>query len=271
MANPWDDAAHLAKRRLDWAGCGIDRFEVLADAFLATEPYEIVTEVEREGQNAHFTYEFKVLQHPPPELSFAAGDVIHNLRSALDNLVWAVGRTVKARKLPLLEFHLSTDDAFSRYLAKIRKFPDPIKDWITSIQPNRAPNYPDMFYALHLLWGGDKHRTPVLMADASYKPIELGYVGERQPLMKIRVNKFGDQKHDQKIAWAVVPWKDKDDFKPGFTPHVAFDADGPAGTDRIVGRPQEVTEYLRHIQKSILDRVIPRFEPYFAVSKFGEG
>ena len=88
MTNSWDNTIQHAKLRLDWAGCGIDRFKVLADTFLATEPHEVVTHMEREREHAHISYEIKVHHHPSPELSFAVGDVVLNLRATLDNLIW---------------------------------------------------------------------------------------------------------------------------------------------------------------------------------------
>src|SRR5918996_1941036 len=97
MTNPWSDYIHLATLRFDWASAGIDRLEELVNSFLATKPCEVVSRMHREGQNARINYVLRVHEQPPPTVSFATGDVIHNLRATLDNLVWGVGRIFKAR------------------------------------------------------------------------------------------------------------------------------------------------------------------------------
>jgi hypothetical protein len=54
--------------------------------FFEVDPYEIVGEFEAEA--SEYLFRVKVLREPPLRLGVMLGDFIHNLRSALDHLVW---------------------------------------------------------------------------------------------------------------------------------------------------------------------------------------
>ncbi len=260
MVDPRDDYVHLAKLRLDWASAGIDRLEVLVDAFLATKPCEVVTSVKRKGQDAHFCYVLHLHSQPPPTIRFAAGDVIHNLRATLDNLVWGVGKVYKAHDNLGLEFFDCKPEFLERYAPKISKLPQPIRDWIASVQPYHRRHYIKLFRVLNHLWNRDKHRTPTVINTSGVSGT-LGYAGDTTPLKSMTFYRVSGQKDHQKIASAIVPWERRDDFKPEFSLMVAFNENGPAGLD-IAGPPEGVVDYLRHVQRYIPTRVIPKFEPY---------
>jgi len=260
MVNPLDDYVHLAKLRLDWASAGIDRLEILVDSFLATKPCEVVTRMKKEGENARFSYVLRIHEQPPPEVRFAVGDAVHNLRATLDNLVWGVGQIFKADDNLGLEFYDSGSTFRDCYLPKISKLPDPIRDWITSIQPYHRRNYIVLFHRLHNLWNRDKHRTPTVISTAGHTST-LGYSGDTTPLKEMRFFRVSGQKDQQQLASAIVSWERRSEFEPEFSLLVAFDEAGPVGLN-MVGRPESVVDYLRHIQKYILTNVIPKFEPY---------
>ncbi|MCH7653155.1 MAG: hypothetical protein IIB14_05705 [Chloroflexi bacterium] len=234
--------------------------EVLVDSFLATKPCEVITSMKREGENASISYVLRVHHQPPPTIRFAIGDVIHNLRATLDNLVWGVGQVFKANKRLGLEFYESESKFREGYLPNIRKLPDPIRDWITSIQPYQGRNHIVLFHRLHNLWNRDKHRTPTVINTAGVTGT-LGYSGDQMPIKSMTFYRVSGQKDQQKIASAVIPWERRSEFKPEFSPLVTFNEDGPVGLN-IVGNPESVVGYLRHIQEYIVARVVPKFEPY---------
>lgn len=260
MTNLRDDYVHLSKLRLDWAGTGIDRLEALVDSFLTTKPCEVIANMKREGENAHISYVLRIHFQPPPTIRFAVGDVVHNLRATLDNLVWGAGQVYNANDQLGLEFYQSESSFRDLYLPKIRKLPNPIRDWITSIQPYHGRRYVVLFYRLHNFWNRDKHRTPTLINTAGVTGT-LGYSGDQTPLKSMTFYTVSGQKDQQKIASAIIPWERRNDFKPEFSPLVTFDVSGPIGLN-MVGRPESVVAYLRHVQEYILARVIPKFEPY---------
>ena len=260
MANSRDDYVHLTKLRLDWAYAGIDRLEVLVDSFLPTKPCEVFASVKRKGESAHISYVLRVHRQPPPTVRFAVGDVVHNLRATLDNLVWGVGQVFKGHDDLGLEFHDSESSIRDRYLPKIRKLPEPVRYWITSIQPYQGRHHIVLFHLLHNLWNRDKHRSPTVINTAGVTS-SLSYTGDEMPIESMTFYRVSGQKDQQQLASAIIPWERRREFKPEFSPLVAFPEDGPVGLN-IVGRPESVVEYLRHIQEYILTRVVPKFEPY---------
>lgn len=254
MANPRPDYMHLVLRRLDWARAGIDRFEELANAFLATKPYEVLPHMKHKGKFAQISYVIKLHRQLVPELRFAAGDVIHNLRSVVDNLVWGLGQRFKASNLLGLEFLDPTSDQLPLYLVEIHKLPKPIYDWILSVQPGDRADDHHILHRLHNLWNRDKHRTPVLVAGASHtaglRGSELPYLGRFQTFQ------IKGAKDNEKIAEALVVWEQRRNFNPVFSPKVAFDRNGPA-------HGAFVSEFLRQIDEHIVNEVVPKFKPYF--------
>ncbi|MCH8745606.1 MAG: hypothetical protein IIB31_08165 [Chloroflexi bacterium] len=216
--------------------------------------------MKREGENARINYVLRIHEQPPTAIRFAVGDVVHNLRSTLDNLVWGVGQVFKARNNFGLEFHDCESTFRDLYLPQISKLPNPIRDWITSIQPYQRGHYIVLFHRLHNLWNRDKHRSPTVISIAGATST-LGYSGDTTPLREMTFPWGSGQKDQQQIASAIVPWERRREFKPEFSLLVAFDEAGSVGQN-ILGRPESVVEYLRHIQKYILTNVIPKFEPY---------
>jgi hypothetical protein len=110
---------------------------------------------------------YVLAQHAPPEqISVIVGDVVHNLRSALDHVVWALGNPPDPKScFPIFD----TEDGFSRRgVAVLKGTPESTKDAIRRHQPYQlgadARHHP--LWLLHLLSNVDKHRK--LSAVGSY-------------------------------------------------------------------------------------------------------
>ncbi len=217
--------------------------------------------MKRKGEDAHFSYVLRIYSQPPPEIRFAAGDVIHNLRATIDNLIWGIGQVFRAHNNLGLEFYRSETSFRDCYLPKIRKLPEPIRDWIESIQPYDGRHYIKLLNVLHHLWNRDKHRAPTLM-NAAGIITTLGDSGAMIPFREMRFFHPSGLKDQQQIGTAIALWELRGDCIPKFSPLVAFDESGPVGMN-IVGNPESVVDYLRHIQEYIFTQVIPKFEPYF--------
>lgn len=119
------------------------------------------------------------------ELGIRIGEMVHNLRSALDNLIFCTARTIcdppiKPKKLsfPIFEeeqeFYSKTKDIFNQ-------LPEAVKEIIINVQPftqkkNKAEFKNNLYLLsiLHWLNNIDKHQTPkVLLAILD----EIGFEG----------------------------------------------------------------------------------------------
>src|SRR6185312_1300434 len=68
--------------------------ESIAD-YVASVPYELAAEDDGETVNLVLT----LISHPDPTIGAVIGDCLHNLRSALDYLMWELAGTYVNRRL----------------------------------------------------------------------------------------------------------------------------------------------------------------------------
>jgi hypothetical protein len=72
--------------KLDRADEHLESIETEVARFLYGKPYEVVGELNEEDRAWYFI--LRVHREPPVRLATLIGDTAHNLRSALDHLVW---------------------------------------------------------------------------------------------------------------------------------------------------------------------------------------
>jgi hypothetical protein len=134
--------------------------------FLDSKPYTVVREFEDDG--AQHVYYLYLRREPPAYLGTIIGDVLHNLRSALDSIVWEFSKdkdTLTEGQRRSIQFPIAEDPA--KYdEGPIRYVPDPIKAEIKAAQPCNFER-PDLHFLAvinrHNLI--DKHRNvPVVLA-----------------------------------------------------------------------------------------------------------
>ena len=103
-------------------------------AFLQVGPYEVVTE---QDIPAGFLRARVVYRQEPPDLLFMLiGDVLHNLRSALDHLAWSLAGT-KADKKTEFPVFLKKNEFLSRGRDKIHDMPTRTGDYqiVAAVSP----------------------------------------------------------------------------------------------------------------------------------------
>jgi hypothetical protein len=74
----------VPRLRLKWADHHLELLEKAARDFRDSDPYDFPLEKEADGWHV---WRLAVLKPPPPELGLIFGDWLHNIRSALDNLI----------------------------------------------------------------------------------------------------------------------------------------------------------------------------------------
>jgi hypothetical protein len=150
------------------------------DAFLKEEPYVVVAE--EDAQTGDKVFRVSVRSEIPFRLAAIAGDAIHNLRAALDYLIWQLVEANGQVPNQRTEFLFGNDEAdFStRCKGKILKMgvSAPAMDLIEALKPYNGGN--DGLYALHRLDIRDKHRLLITVGGLRdriiYSPKVLGSI-----------------------------------------------------------------------------------------------
>jgi hypothetical protein len=166
----------LARR--DWAAKQLDGLTKAIRDYEASEPYELVDQLD---PSRWFSTVVVKPTPVPMEISFMAGDVVHNLRSTLDHLVWQL---TLANDNPKPVFPLPSGSSWRDVFFPLQE--DASKPWppkglwgvseefrtfIWDIQPYIAAENPRnaTVWKLHELSNADKHRVPLLAVLSLYE------------------------------------------------------------------------------------------------------
>lgn len=133
--------------------------------FLQIRPYEVVTKKDIPAGNlcAQVVYRHS----PPARLLILIGDVLYNLRSALDHLAWSLTGAQADRRT---EFPIFREESefFNRRREKIHDMPTAAQAVIESLQPYKGvhglPPESEPLWLLQQLGIEDKHHTLNLVA-----------------------------------------------------------------------------------------------------------
>lgn len=158
-----------AREKLGRAEQHLGELHAAEKRFLETEPYEVVA-AEVEANGLEHVYRLKVRAEPIPELSALLGDAVHNIRSSLDHVVYAVachqapGLTDKQKRglqFPVCgtspDFQKKVNDGRLRGIKDLAPF--------EALQPyNGGPTWLPVVTALDNI---DKHRRLAILASAT--------------------------------------------------------------------------------------------------------
>lgn len=142
------------------------------ESFFKTNPYKVGTK--RDPQTRRLIYYVVSVAPTPKTIPSIAGDLLHNLRSALDNLAYQLfrvgsGNTATARHV---YFPIYDDEAKYRSdrMGKVRGMEQAAIDAIDAVRPFKAGN--DLLWKLHTLDNIDKHRT-LITAGSAFRAMDL--------------------------------------------------------------------------------------------------
>ena len=260
-------------RRLGRALYHLDDLEAEVDAWLEEHPHRIWTTIEPDDASKKDVY-CEVFRKPPAHLSLIVGDCIHNLRSALDNLVYelAIAYHDAHRSGPLpsttaerLMFPIfDTRKEFKRRGEyRIKGFLDPgAQRTIEKLQPYNQEDkgkhaHNDLLWKLNELSVRDKHRLPpvasaVNLISLSFFVPEGIETDEVRPMFTV---------FEDRAPIASYPAVDKTgaEVDIGFVPvfSVGFSHLVPK---ELLGR--QIPELLRLIHRHITNEVLPPLSPY---------
>jgi hypothetical protein len=146
-----------ARAKAERAEKHFDELVTVVQRFRDSEPYEIVPKIEA-ATGHRVGYAREKTPFPATCVSLIVGDVLHNLRSALDllycDLVRANGKTVKKEDaFPIC----GSPKKFKSLLPQIRRrVADPAAKAIEELKPYKGGN--EAYWRLHQLDITDKHR-----------------------------------------------------------------------------------------------------------------
>jgi len=137
-------------------------------SFFESASYEIVSNCDSETDEE--VWRFQLSRKLPNDLSVRAGEILHNLRSSLDQMLAEIVRRISQRSEARVEFPFGTDfGKFEVALRKQDKLPADAAKMIRELQPYEGGD--SLLWLLHLTNRLDKHRMGLV-------PINLRTTGK---------------------------------------------------------------------------------------------
>jgi hypothetical protein len=240
------DSARLKIRR---AEDHIRALNQCVQRFRKTDPYRVTRELERDG--AEHVYTVAVRSQPPSYLGAIVGDFFHNVRSALDSIIYDVSLAAKPalteKERNTIGFPIALREQ-NFDVAQIRFAPSAAQTEVKSAQP-----YKTSVPAQHPLWlirgfnNIDKHRqvllVPALSMGASWTDSSL----PEQPVERFRpVGPFEDGAELARFIFTEPQPEVDMDFAPMFDVSLS---------QRVLPASFDMREMVDHVR----DEVLPRF------------
>lgn len=237
-------------RRINRAKEHLDVLNSEIAAFIASRPYRCSIKIDpQDGKYVLFPY----LREPfPPAWGLLVGEVAHGLRSALDNIAWAIA--IKPTKETVFPIYFEDTSGFKNKLKQLR---EGFRTDVKAAQPYNAPNGEERshpLWVLSIVDNIDKHRvivpgvTRIDIATGLLHPKFLYWDGFT------RLNK-GD------VSIKIIKHPNlKKDFKPEMIAHISFDISTPP-TDPL-DPPRISLRNLFAIHNFVRNDVYPRFAEF---------
>jgi hypothetical protein len=153
------DAIETLKLKIERANLHIHELEREIEAYRQTKPYSLKPDTDPSTGNEIIHLDLPEII--PPNLSVITGDVLHNLRSALDQLACRLAELsgVSNTKGVYFPFGRSSEEFETSAKEKIRKLNISAQTFIRNLRPYNGGN--DLLWSLHVLNIMDKHRLLV--------------------------------------------------------------------------------------------------------------
>jgi hypothetical protein len=152
--------------KIDRAAKHMNALEAEFAEFFKSDPYRITGHFEPDGPDSGWqTVEIDVKREPPPHWGVLVGDVVHNLSSALDHLMWQLARwngkrPAKRSAFPAVERRLHIRDPEGVWPNILKRLDPKHRAMVEAAQPyhrwSRAQFHP--LAAIRRLSNIDKHR-----------------------------------------------------------------------------------------------------------------
>jgi hypothetical protein len=150
-------AFHKTKR----AKAKIDNLDHLIASFLDSSPYKMVSHLNEQGTEEVWHYEFS--KAIPLDFPVLIGEILHNLRSPLDQLCCAIAYQTRHSENGVCFPCGRDENSFKSALREQKKLPVEARYIISTAQPYRRGNG-HLLWVLNELNRRDKHRIGLVMS-----------------------------------------------------------------------------------------------------------
>jgi hypothetical protein len=152
-----NDPFHSSKYKIERAKHHVSEFERQVVEFHNTNPYAHVTEID--PNTSEQVHKYKLVKPMPVALQGIADEAVYNLRSALDQVGYAIaiaaGKNGKRAHFPFGDDAVQLENNINRGTCK--DLPNEIVDLIRSFKPYKGGN--DLLWALNKLCNTNKHAS----------------------------------------------------------------------------------------------------------------
>ena len=227
-------------QRLDRARYHLADLSVKIEEFKRRDPYPITREADPE--HGGYLFRVHVRESPPARLGLIFGDFVHNLRAALDNLVYEIAPPEARRRHPLAFPICRTPEQFRLEApSKLAKMPRTVKETIERLQPydgrDRRLRFLDV---LDEFWNADKDRSTIPIALTSHVMI-IGGWSEADQIPDVKPD-FGSI-YDGKVVGRMAANQPNMDQEPEFPIFLAFKENDPMVLAESL---EEMYTFIRH-------------------------
>jgi hypothetical protein len=242
-----------AKLKIGRAEDHLNAFNRCHERFRDADPYRVTRQLHADGAKHVYTVEIRV--DPPAYLSAIAGDFFHNLRSALDSIVYdlslAAEPSLSAKERRTIGYPIAKDEG-NLDPAQMRYAPCAAQAEIKATQPYQGGNA-----EMHPLWllhdfnKIDKHREVVVVPANAMGAIMEG--GPLPDLVSEWFRPIGPFENGAVLACFTFS-----------TPHPEVDVDfSPMLNVSLGERVLPASFDMEEMLACVRDSVLPRFERFF--------
>jgi|HubBroStandDraft_1064217.scaffolds.fasta_scaffold01099_5 hypothetical protein len=205
--------AHAIQLKIKRADKHIDDLNILLRKFIDSKPGPYTVGTKHDPQTKCLIYYVVRAKPLPVDVPLIAGDILQNLRTALDYLVCALVRANGGddgrSAFPICNQEPISDQQKARFDTKINGMRDEAKEIIRRIKPYKGGD--NILWSLHALNNRDKHRL-LFTVGAAFKSFDIG--AHASGIMQEQVAKTWGI-HIPKISLTAFPADRKFPLKAG--------------------------------------------------------
>lgn len=167
--------------RLEWALRHLVRLDRAIEAFVSGDPPPYTATVQHYPQNDSYVARLRVTREAPTQdWSLSAGDIIHNMRSALDNLAYSLALahsgTPSEEQARALQFPIcDSEGEFEKRYRNIARLSSAAQAGVAALQPyiSKPQGFRHPLSVLRDLSNIDKHRRITMIYGAVDPSVQL--------------------------------------------------------------------------------------------------